>query len=144
MQQNVHLETVNAETECGLDASMELAPNEQDLRSRATELAGSLSGCPAKTHRAPSLSVAVTWPRLLNPCSENSMYPCPALPFRMTRAGCTTTFICSSQNLKVRAKPLSSSARLPMSELLVARLFPEWPLWPRAFWWQRHISLVKR
>ena len=80
MQQNVHLETVNTETECELDPSMELTPNEQDLRSRATELAGSLSWLPSENSSRAFVERCRNLAKALKPLLRKLDVPLPGTP----------------------------------------------------------------
>jgi cyclic beta-1,2-glucan synthetase len=80
MQENVHLETVNAETEGGLDPSTELTANEQDLRSRATELAGSLSWLPSENSSRAFVERCRNLSKALKPLLRKLDVPLPGSP----------------------------------------------------------------
>ncbi len=80
MQENVHLETVNAETEGGLDSSTELEPNDQDLRSRATELAGSLSWLPSENSSRAFVERCRNLSKALKPLLRKLDVPLPGTP----------------------------------------------------------------
>src|SRR5579863_1295036 len=80
MQENIHLETVNAETEFGLDPSTEWAPNDQDLRSRATELAGSLSWLPSENSSRAFVERCRNLSKALKPLLRKLDVPLPGTP----------------------------------------------------------------
>src|ERR1700685_2126819 len=80
MQQNVHLEMINAETEPGSESSEEVAANEQDLRSGAAELAHGLSWLPSENSSRAFVDRCRHLSKVLKPLLRTLELPLPGTP----------------------------------------------------------------
>src|SRR5580704_8299458 len=80
MQQNVHLEMINAETEPGFESSEELLANDQDLRSRAMELARGLSWLPSENSSRAYVDRCRRLSKALKPLLRTLDVPLPGSP----------------------------------------------------------------
>src|SRR6202167_3590836 len=80
MQQNVHLEMLNAETEPGSESSEEVAANEQDLRSGAAELAHGLSWLPSENSSRAFVDRCRHLSKVLKPLLRTLDVPLPGTP----------------------------------------------------------------
>src|ERR1700691_828974 len=80
MQQNVHLEMINVETEPRVESSEEVAANERDLRSRAAELARSLSWLPSENSSRAFVERCRNLAKALKPLLRKLDVPLPGTP----------------------------------------------------------------